>query len=106
MDDLQFLFILLKLVIMFFVHQQREEGNTALAQKGLIFTQVVAEMQSNCSCLFRAKPDKEIPNMLLFFYQINGYIHFNDTLHHHNAHNSKVSLETISVRLTRKTSIN
>ena len=99
MDDLRFLFILLKLVIIYFVHQQKRRATLRTmrrAQKGLEFTQVVVvtvalRMQSNCSCPFKEnlsnlKKDR-YTQYDSSFYQINGYIDFNDTpLHHHRCH--------------------
>ena len=82
MDDLQFLFILLKLVIIYFVHQQKRRATPRIerrAQKGLEFTQVVVvtvalRMQSNCSCPFKENLSYlkkiDIPNMILLFIKL------------------------------------
>ena len=82
MDDLRFLFILLKLVIIYFVHQQKRRATLRImrrAQKGLEFTQVVVvtvalRMQSNCSCPFKENLSNlkkiDIPNMILLFIKL------------------------------------
>ena len=108
MDDLQFLFILLKLVIIFFVHQQKRRAAATLdraqsAKRPRIHTGGRRpKMQSNCSCPFRGKLDKERYLICFSFYQINGYIHFNDTLcPHHNSQNITYYIKLECVKLTK-----
>ena len=75
----------LKIGYYVFCAPNKEEGNkTARAERPPKITQVVAEMQSNCPCLFRGKPDKENLNMPLFFIKLMGISILMIHLHRHN----------------------